>query len=215
MRIFTIVLFVLLIGFYSCDFVIQEFKINNADLSDEKMITDTLFINNIILSNDTISGFSRWSEHLKDRLKDSIFYSFIRNRFDTSFMNHCDSVFYLIDTIYVQDNSGYLILSSYKVLFGEGFDRTLYLTFFNKERKHIKTYLVAKDVVSGDGLIGGSVRIMSNLTKNNILTTYCHYYGYLDIGPHIKEDSIIRSYDLNNFSLLKIDTIKHVDKIGY
>jgi len=215
MKNFRCILLVIIIGFYSCDTVIYEFNIKESDISNKTEIMDSLIIRNLILSNDTISGYSEWTEDYKNKLPDSIINLYFRKRFDTSLMNNFKSIFYLIDTINVNDNVGYLIMTNYKILIGKGYERTLYLSLFNKDRNYIKTYVVAKGEDKGDGLIGGSTRIKSNLTKQNILTTYYHYLGYLDIGPHILEDSVITTYDLTNFSILKIDTIKHVDKIGY
>jgi len=214
MNIFRFFFIFIIIGIYSCDSINYEFDIKESDITEKTLIKDSLIIRNLILKNDTISGFYEWIQNVKDKLSNKLLYSKFRNRFDTSFMNHFDSVFYIIDTIQVNDNVGYLIMRSYKVFIGKGYDRTLYLSIFNKDKKNIRTFIVAKKADKGDGLIGGGEHIKSKLTKKNILTTYYHYYGYLDIGPHFSEDSVITTYNLNNFSTLKIDTIKHVDKIG-
>jgi hypothetical protein len=195
----------------SCNPVVRDFDTEKVDLNNIVPISDSIMKLNLILKNDTISGFSESISGLEESMKNPSFYKYARHNFDSCFWNERDSVYYLLDSVLIGDNIGYLILTNYKLFIGKGYDRTIYLSFFDQNRKNIKTYCVSRGVDAGDGLIGGGVHSKSKLYKNNTLYTYYSCYGYLDIGPDY-EDSIVYSYDMANFKALKTDTIKHIVK---
>lgn len=209
---------IILLSIFGCNSEIKEFDFDKLEISDAKLIKDSIILHDLILKNDTISGFAEWSSHNKEYLSNPDYYKLIRNRFDTNFWNHRnDSVFYLLDTIKIRNRVGYIVIRSYKMLYmGTGYDRTMFLSMFDNDNKYIKTIIIAESIDKGDGLIGGGTHSKSTLTRNGILTTYLYSYGYLDIGnpPYIM-DSVIIQYNLRKNIIIKIDTIKSIKPIGY
>ena len=198
----------LIIVLSSCNPIVKEFDIPKNDITN-KLISDSTLIRKLVLDNDSISGFSEWFQY--SHAPDSLV-PFFRHSFDSIFWKHNESSFYLIDSISLNNNNiGFLILNRYK---NETYGNTLYLEIFNENKELLKTIIVAKSIDSGDGLIGGGTYSKSLLFKNNTLTIYSKQYGFIDLGPKYNEDSIVTSYELNNFTLLKIDTIMSIHQFG-
>lgn len=192
-----------------CNSIVNDFDIVKVDYNNIIPISDSMLLLNLILKNDTVSGFSEWTSGVKEKMQDPATYKYARHRFDTCFWNHKDPVFFLLDSVLVGENVGYLILYSYKDFYENRFHRTMYLSMFNQYRKNIKTYIVSQGVEKGDGYIGGGIHSRSELLNNNNLVTYYRYYSYSDCGSNY-EDSIVYTYDLINLKTLKIDTIKSI-----
>jgi len=209
-----VIAFFLIISFYGCNYTTHDFIINDSLITNDRMITDTNLIKKYILSNDTISGFLFWSSSFKENFSNLSFYAIARNRFDTSFMNNYPSKYYLIDSVMLNKNIAYLILTNYKMYWRKGYDRTLYLSIYNNT-KHLKTYIVAQNSICSDGYVGGEINLKSKLSNRNILTTYEHSSSFLDIGAQHQEDSIITMYDLNSFRIIKTDTVKHIGHVDF
>jgi hypothetical protein len=199
----------------SCNPVIKEFNINSIDVRDLDPL-DSIAKSSLILKNDTLCGFKKWCYFDHQRLSDSVFYISIRSYYDSIFWKDTISSFYLLDTIKINNNISYLIVSYIYDGIKDGFDKRMYLTFFNSDKENIKTYLVSEGVESSaSGLIGGATYSKSKLLKNNELRVYSMNSGFIDIGPESYKDSTLTCYDLNNFTLSKIDTIKSIRRKGY
>ena len=98
---------------------------------------------------------------------------------------------------------------------GEGYIKTLYLSVYSKDRKCLKTIIVAENSEFGDGLVGGHANRKSILTKENKLIIYSNYSHFLDIDAQEQEDSIITIYDLNRLIKIKVDTIRHIGHVDF
>lgn len=195
----------------SCDskVVIKEYSIERIIYSDSSYLKDSLALNNFIVSNEVVSGWDEEKKIAQIDVRTGLLIT--QDDFNRQIYKFKPRKYYIIDTIRVKENVGFVILRVERGCNA----KTLYLSLFDKQNRCLNTYLLALNIDIGDGLLGGGKRIKSILTSKGILTTYSLTYGYLDCGtPPYVMDSVISRYNLNNGETVTIDTVKSIKPQG-
>ncbi len=222
MAIRTTISIMVIFFLYGCETVVKEYDIHKLNYAKDSYIKDSITLNLLYMNNKTISG---WEEDKKTpAILVTTGLEYTQNDLNNCIYKFEHRKFYIFDTIDINENHGVIILRReeihhrqslndelMKIPYIPNYDETLFLSLFNKNNKPLKTYIIAKDVDTSAGEIGGGEHIKSELTNKDILITHRLVYGFLDIGnPPFIMDSIITKYNLRTGVTICIDTIKSI-----